>query len=173
MGRAFVYGDHVDTDVIIPARYLNTQEVETLGRHCMEDIDPAFAGQVQPGDVIVAGHNFGYGSSREHAPMAIKACGISCVVAKSFSRIFYRNAFNIGLVIVESDQAVEGIQRGDQLNVDHKNGQIENETSGQTYTCKPVPDFMIAMARAGGRMAQLKAKRAIKLEEEACNDTRS
>ncbi|MDR3208134.1 MAG: 3-isopropylmalate dehydratase small subunit, partial [Oscillospiraceae bacterium] len=127
--RLFLYGDNVDTDVIIPARYLTTGDPAALAAHCMEDIDPAFAGTVASGDVIVAGRNFGCGSSREHAPLAIKACGISCVVADSFARIFYRNAINIGLPILECPEAAQGIRPGDEVTVDIGAGRIENKTT--------------------------------------------
>lgn len=150
MGKAFKYGDNVDTDGIIPARYLNTSEPDQLAAHCMEDLDEQFAGQVKPGDVVVAGRNFGCGSSREHAPVAIKASGIQCVIAHSFARIFYRNAFNIGLPIMECPRAVEGISPGDQIRVDFKAGRIFNESTGETYEARPYPPFMNRMIENGG-----------------------
>lgn len=150
IGFAFKFGDHVDTDVIIPARYLNTAELSHLASHCMEDIDPHFSAQVQPGDVLVAGHNFGCGSSREHAPLAIKACGVACVIASSFSRIFFRNALNIGLPIVACPQAVAGISAGDRISVGLAAGEIVNHTTGEIYITEPLPDFVREMMAAGG-----------------------
>lgn len=149
-GRVWKYGDDVDTDVIIPARYLNVSTPQELALHCMEDIDPSFAGTVQPGDMIVAGENFGCGSSREHAPLAIKGSGIACVVAKSFARIFYRNAINIGLPILECPEAVEDVEKGDQLTVDLKAGTITNLRTGRTYRTSPFPDFIMEIIQAGG-----------------------
>ncbi len=149
-GSVWKYGDNVDTDVIIPARYLNISDPEKLARHCLEDLDPSFAGRVQPGDVIVAGENFGCGSSREHAPLAIRAAGISCVVARSFARIFYRNAVNTGLPIFECSAAVEKLATGHQLEVDLETGQIRNLTSGEGYKARPYPPFMMELLRAGG-----------------------
>ena len=149
-GRIWKYGDNVDTDVIIPARYLNMSEPEELARHCMEDIDPSFAAAVQPGDVIVAGENFGCGSSREHAPLAIKGAGVSCVVARSFARIFYRNAINVGLPILECPAAVEDAEKGHQLEIDLQAGQVRNVTTGQVYQAEPYPAFMTAIINAGG-----------------------
>ena len=150
MGKAFTYGDHINTDVIIPARYLNTSEPDQLAAHCMEDIDAQFTEQVEPGDVIVGGYNFGCGSSREHAPIAIKASGIQCVIARSFARIFYRNAFNIGLPIMECPQAVDGISAGDQIRVDFQAGRIFNESTGAQYEARPFPPFMNRMIENGG-----------------------
>jgi len=148
-GKAHVYKDHVDTDVIIPARYLNTANHQELAKHCMEDIDPGFISSVQPGDIIAAGVNFGCGSSREHAPIAIKAAGISCVVAKSFARIFYRNAINIGLPIVISDIVIDA---GDEVKVDLANGFIENLTKGVKAEISPFPPFLQNVIASGGLM---------------------
>ena len=149
-GSVWKYGDNVDTDGIIPARYLNVSDPEKLALHCMEDIDPAFAGAVQHGDMIVAGENFGCGSSREHAPLAIKAAGVSCVVARSFARIFYRNAINIGLPILECPAAVERSATGHRLKVDLKTGQIRNLTTGADYRARRYSPFMMELLRAGG-----------------------
>jgi len=149
-GSVWKYGENVDTDGIIPARYLNVSDPEQLARHCLEDLDPSFTGRVQPGDVIVAGRNFGCGSSREHAPLAIKAAGVSCVVARSFARIFYRNAINIGFPILECPAAVEKLATGHQLEVDLETGQIRNLTTGGDYRAKPYPPFMMELLRAGG-----------------------
>jgi 3-isopropylmalate/(R)-2-methylmalate dehydratase small subunit len=149
-GKVWKYGDNVDTDVIIPARYLNMSTPEELARHCMEDLDPTFAGGVQPGDIIVAGENFGCGSSREHAPLAIKGAGVSCVIARSFARIFYRNAINIGLPILECAQAVDDCEPGDVLTVDLTAGTITNARNGRTYRTAPFPPFVMAIIAAGG-----------------------
>lgn len=149
-GRTWIYGDNVDTDVIIPARYLNVHTAEELAKHCMEDLDPGFAEAVQPGDVIVAGENFGSGSSREHAPLAIKGAGVSCVVARSFARIFYRNAINVGLPILESPAAVEGVEGGQELDIDLETGRIENLTMGTAFQAEPYPPFMMDIINAGG-----------------------
>ncbi|HVO84954.1 MAG TPA: 3-isopropylmalate dehydratase small subunit [Syntrophobacteria bacterium] len=151
-GRAWKFGADVDTDLIIPARYLNTSDPKELAKHCMEDADPAFVGKVSPGDFIVAGNNFGCGSSREHAPIAIKAAGVSCVVAAGFARIFYRNAFNLGLPILESAEAAEAAKTGDELEVDLATGQITNLSQGRTYQAQPVPPFMQELLAAGGLM---------------------
>ena len=159
-GTVHKYGDHVDTDVIIPARYLNTQSHQELAAHCMEDIDKEFVGRVKPGDIMVAGVNFGCGSSREHAPIAIKAAGISCVIAKNFARIFYRNAINIGLAILECPAAGEEIRNGDQVSIDFDTGVITDETTGKTYQAEPFPPFIKDMIARGGLMASLKAKEA-------------
>ena len=148
-GNALCYGDNVDTDVIIPARYLNTSNPHELAAHCMEDIDPAFLQKVKPGDIIAAGSNFGCGSSREHAPLAIKTAGISCVVAKSFARIFYRNAINIGLPIIVCDG---DFSNGDSLTVDLATGTLQNHTTGQSYTFPPFPAFLQNIIAAGGLM---------------------
>jgi 3-isopropylmalate/(R)-2-methylmalate dehydratase small subunit len=149
-GNVWKYGDNVDTDGIIPARYLNVSTPEELAQHCMEDIDTSFAGSVQPGDIIVGGENFGCGSSREHAPLALKGAGVSCVVAKSFARIFYRNAINIGLPILECAKAVEETEKNDQLTVDLKTGTIANGRTGCTYQTTPLPDFIMEIVEAGG-----------------------
>jgi len=152
-GTVWKYGDNVDTDVIIPARYLNVSTPEELARHCMEDIDPEFASVVQPGDIIVAGENFGCGSSREHAPLALignRGSGIACVVAKSFARIFYRNAINIGLPILECPEVVEETEKGDRLTVDLKAGTITNERTGRTYQASPFPALIMGIIQAEG-----------------------
>lgn len=159
-GTAHKYGDHVDTDVIIPARYLNTQSHAELAAHCMEDIDKDFPQKNKPGDIMVAGLNFGCGSSREHAPIAIKAAGVSCVIAKNFARIFYRNAINIGLAILECPAASEGISEGDQVSVDFDSGVITNVTKNETYQAEPFPPFIKDMIAKGGLMASLRAKEA-------------
>ena len=149
-GKTFVYGDNVDTDVIIPARYLNTSNAEELAKHCMEDIDASFVSKVNKGDVIVAGDNFGCGSSREHAPLVIKTCGVSCVVAKSFARIFYRNAINIGLPILECKEAVTETEQGDTLTIDFDTGIITNETKNKQYVAQPFPPFIQNIIKQGG-----------------------
>jgi 3-isopropylmalate/(R)-2-methylmalate dehydratase small subunit len=154
-GKVFKYGDNVDTDVIIPARYLNVSEPAELAKHCMEDIDKDFVKNVHPGDIIVAGKNFGSGSSREHAPIAIKASGISCVIAKTFARIFYRNAINTGLAIIESEEAVNGIDAGDEVSVDFNTGTIKNITKGTEFKGQPFPDFIQEIISAGGLMKQI------------------
>ncbi len=159
-GTAHKYGDHVDTDVIIPARYLNTQSHAELAAHCMEDIDKDFPQKNRPGDIMVAGLNFGCGSSREHAPIAIKAAGVSCVIAKNFARIFYRNAINIGMPILECPAASEGIGDGDEVSVDFDTGVITNVTKGETYQAEPFPPFIKDMIARGGLMASLRAKEA-------------
>lgn len=155
-GRVFKYPDNVDTDVIIPARYLNTPDAAELAQHCMEDIDPSFVGRVSAGDVIVAGWNFGCGSSREHAPLVIKTCGTGCVIAKSFARIFYRNAINIGLPILECKQAAEEITAGDEVRVDFDTGEISDITTGKTYKAQPFPPFIQNIIRCGGLLKSLK-----------------
>ena len=149
-GKVHKYGANVDTDAIIPARYLNVSEAELLAKHCMEDIDLDFVKRVKPGDIIVADTNFGCGSSREHAPLAIKASGVSCVIAKSFARIFFRNAINIGLPLMESEDAVDGISNGDMVEVDLEKGTIKNLTTGKQYTAKPYPEFMSKLVKIGG-----------------------
>ena len=161
-GIVHQYGDHVDTDVIIPARYLNTQSHQELASHCMEDIDKTFITKVKEGDIMVAGVNFGCGSSREHAPIAIKASGISCVIARNFARIFYRNAINIGLAILECPAASEGIDNGDEVAVDFDTGVITNITKNETYQAEPFPPFIKDMIAKGGLMASLKAREAAK-----------
>lgn len=155
-GKVFKYPDNVDTDVIIPARYLNTPNAQELALHCMEDIDKAFVKKVEKGDVIVAGWNFGCGSSREHAPVAIKASGISCVIAKSFARIFYRNAINIGLPILECPAASEAIAEGDTVSIDFDTGVITDETTGRTFQAAPFPPFIQNIIAKGGLMNSLK-----------------
>ncbi len=158
-GKAWKFGADVDTDAIIPARYLNTSDPQELAKHCMEDsTNPDFMKKMGPGDIIVAEKNFGCGSSREHAPIAIKAAGVSCVVAKSFARIFYRNCFNMGLPIFESVEAVDGLTEGDELEVDADAGVIRNLSTGREYTVAPVPDFMQELIAAGGLMAYTKKK---------------
>ncbi|MBF8257993.1 MAG: 3-isopropylmalate dehydratase small subunit [Actinobacteria bacterium] len=158
-GRAWKYGDDVDTDVIIPARYLNTSDPAELAKHCMEDIDGEYAAKVAPGDFIVAGKNFGCGSSREHAPIAIKASGASAVIARSFARIFYRNSFNMGLPIFEAPEAVDEIGKGDLLSVDMERGTLRNETNGKEYRIAPVPPFMQELVAAGGLLNYVSARR--------------
>lgn len=157
-GKVHKYGANVDTDAIIPARYLNISDPAELAKHCMEDIDPDFAAKVQPGDFIVAATNFGSGSSREHAPLAIKAAGVSCVIAKSFARIFFRNAINIGLPILECDEAVEETDAGDSLEVEFTRGEIRNLTKGKAFQAKPFPDFMLELISAGGLVEYTKQK---------------
>ena len=155
-GNVFKYPDNVDTDVIIPARYLNTPDANELAQHCMEDIDTEFVKRVQPGDVMVAGWNFGCGSSREHAPLVIKTCGTGCVIAKSFARIFYRNAINIGLPILECEEAAEEIAEGDEVAVDFDTGVITDMTTGKTWQAQPFPPFIQKIIRAGGLLKSLK-----------------
>ena len=155
-GRAWKFGTNFDTDAVIPARYLNTTDPAEMASHLMEDVDPQFREKIQPGDIIVAEDNFGCGSSREHAPLAIKAAGLSCVVAKSFARIFYRNAFNMGLPIFESAEAVDGIQTGNELEVDSESGDIKNISTGQTFKAQPIPPFMQQLIEAGGLMKYIK-----------------
>jgi 3-isopropylmalate/(R)-2-methylmalate dehydratase small subunit len=159
-GRVFKYGADVNTDVIIPARYLNVSDPDELAKHCMEDIDADFISRVKPGDIIVATTNFGCGSSREHAPLAIKTAGVSCVIAKSFARIFFRNAINIGLPLLECAEAVENTAAGDDLEVDLETGKIKNLTNGKTFTAKPYPDFMAELIAAGGLVAYTKNRLA-------------
>jgi len=149
-GTVFKYGDNVDTDAIIPARYLNLYEPADLAAHCMEDIDIDFVSKVKTGDIIAANSNFGCGSSREHAPVAIKASGISCVIAKSFARIFFRNAINIGLPLLECAEAVDNIKAGDKVEVDLAAGKITNLSNGKSFTSKPYPEFMMQIVDAGG-----------------------
>ena len=161
-GTVHKYGDNVDTDVIIPARYLNTSKHEELAEHCMEDIDKEFVGRVKKGDIMVAEKNFGCGSSREHAPIAIKASGISCVIASTFARIFYRNAINIGFPILECAEAAEGIQAGDTVSVDFGTGVITDETTGKTYQAAPLPAFVQGIVDNGGLLKSLKARGAAK-----------
>ena len=155
-GTVYKYPDNVDTDVIIPARYLNTPDAKELAQHCMEDIDPEYVKKVKPGDVMVAGWNFGCGSSREHAPLVIKTCGTGCVIAKSFARIFYRNAINIGLPILECPEAADEIADGDQVAVDFDTGIIRDLTTGKTYQAQPFPPFIQNIISKGGLLASLK-----------------
>ena len=157
-GKTLKYGDNVDTDVIIPARYLNTPDAQELAKHCMEDIDAGFAARVRPGEIMVAGRNFGCGSSREHAPLAIKACGVACVIAATFARIFYRNALNIGLPILECPEAAAAIKAGDTVSVDFDTGVITDETTGQTFSGEPFPPFMQELIAAGGLAAYRRAR---------------
>ena len=166
-GRVWKFGNDIDTDAIIPARYLNTSEPEELARHVMEDADKEFPGKVQSGDILVAGKNFGCGSSREHAPIAIKAAGIQAVIAKSFARIFYRNAFNIGLPIFESTEASEKIKENDEVEIDANEGIIRNLTTKEAYKANPIPPFMQELIDAGGLIAWTKRK----LGTEVRNDT--
>ena len=159
-GKTYKYGDNVDTDVIIPARYLNTPDAQELAKHCMEDIDTAFASAVKPGEIMVAGKNFGCGSSREHAPLAIKTCGVACVIAATFARIFYRNALNIGLPILECPEAAQAIRAGDTVSVDFDTGVITDETTGKSFRGEPFPPFMQDLIAAGGLAAyRCKAKK--------------
>ncbi|MGN0623081.1 MAG: 3-isopropylmalate dehydratase small subunit [Oscillospiraceae bacterium] len=155
-GRVHKYGDNVDTDVIIPARYLNTADHKELASHCMEDIDKDFVNKVKEGDIIVAEANFGCGSSREHAPIAIKASGISCVIAKTFARIFYRNSINIGLPIIECPEAAEKISDGDEVSIDFETGIITNKTKGETYQGQAFPEFLINIINSNGLLNSLK-----------------
>jgi len=157
-GKVHKYGANVDTDAIIPARYLNVSEPAELAKHCMEDIDEEFVNRVEPGDIIVATTNFGCGSSREHAPLAIKAAGVSCVVAKSFARIFFRNAINIGLPLLECEAAVDKSGDGDTLEVELATGKIKNLTRGMEFNAKPYPDFMAELVSAGGLIAYTKKR---------------
>lgn len=156
MGKVFKYGENVDTDVIIPARHLNTSDPSELAKHCMEDIDAGFVSQVKEGDIIVAGKNFGCGSSREHAPIAIKAAGVSCVIAPTFARIFYRNSFNTGLPILECEEAAQKIDRGDEVEVNFKTGEIKNITKGETYQAEPFPEFISGIIENGGLVNYVK-----------------
>mgnify|MGYP004443861789 CR=1 FL=1 len=157
-GTVHKYGDNIDTDVIIPARYLNTPDMNELAKHCMEDIDTEFVGRVKTGDIMVGGENFGCGSSREHAPASIKASGSDCVIAKTFARIFYRNAINIGLPILECPQASDSIEAGDVVSIDFDGGVIVNETKGETYQAEPFPEFIKDILAKGGLMNSLAGK---------------
>ena len=159
-GKVYKYGADVNTDAIIPARYLNVSEPAELAKHCMEDIDKGFVKKVKRGDIIMATTNFGCGSSREHAPLAIKASGISCIIARSFARIFFRNAINIGLPLLECDDAVAQTEAGDTLKIDLSRGQIKNSTKGITFTAKPYPDFMAELISAGGLIEYTKKRLA-------------
>ena len=154
-GKTIKYGDNVDTDVIIPARYLNTSDKKELASHCMEDLDKEFVNKVSQGDVMVAGYNFGCGSSREHAPIAIKESGVSLVIARSFARIFYRNAINIGLAILECSEAVDGIADGDMVQVDLNSGVIYNQTTGKSFNTQPFPAFIQKIITNGGLVASI------------------
>lgn len=156
MAKVYKYGDNVDTDVIIPARYLNAPEKSELAKHCMEDIDLDFAKTVEAGDIMVAGANFGCGSSREHAPLAIQACGVKCVIARSFARIFYRNAINIGLAILECEEASDKIQDGDEVAIDFDTGIITNVTRNETYQALPFPDFIKEIIAKGGLLNSIR-----------------
>ena len=157
-GRVHTFGDNVDTDVIIPARYLNSTDPQELAAHCMEDIDADFVHKVRPGDIMVAKANFGCGSSREHAPLVIKTCGVSCVIAATFARIFYRNAINIGLAILECPQAAEEINDGDDVSVDFTTGVITDNTAGKTYQAAPFPPFIQKIIANGGLMNSIESK---------------
>lgn len=159
--KVWKFGADIDTDKIIPARYLNTSDPRELAKHCMEDEDPSFSSKVQPGDIIIADKNFGCGSSREHAPIAIKAAGVSCVIAKSFARIFYRNSFNMGLSILESDEVFAATDKGDVLEVDMDSGTIVNVTKGKSFNARPVPPFMQELIKAGGLMESIKKRGVI------------
>ena len=159
-GKAHKFGADIDTDAIIPARHLNTSDPAELAKHCMEDADKDFMKKMKPGDIIVADKNFGCGSSREHAPIAIKAAGVSCVIARSYARIFYRNAFNMGLPIFESAEAVDGITAGDEVEVDVDSGIIKNITKGETYKAQAIPPFMQELINAGGLMKHVAKKQA-------------
>lgn len=161
-GKVHKYGANVDTDVIIPARYMSLSEPDDLAAHCMEDIDQEFVRRVKPGDIIVASTNFGCGSSREHAPLAIKAAGISCIIAKSFARIFFRNAINIGLPLLECDEAVDKTEAGDLVEVDLATGRVNNLTKGRKFTAKPYPDFMAGLIAAGGLIEYTKKRIGVK-----------
>ncbi len=158
-GKVLKYGDNVDTDVIIPARYLNSFDAKELASHAMVDIDPTFVERLQPGDIMVAGRNFGCGSSREHAPLALKTAGVSCVIAKSFARIFYRNSINIGFPILECEEAAEGIDEGDQVEVDYQTGVIFNRTKGTQYQAQPFPAFLQKMIEASGLVNYVNTKK--------------
>ena len=160
--KVYKYGANVDTDVIIPARHLNDPSPAALASHCMEDIDPDFASTVEAGDIVVAGPNFGCGSSRGHAPLALKSCGVKCVIAPSFARIFYRNAINIGFPILECAEAAEGIQAGDTVSVDFSTSVITDETTGKTYQAAPLPAFVQGIVDNGGLLKSLKARGAAK-----------
>jgi 3-isopropylmalate/(R)-2-methylmalate dehydratase small subunit len=162
-GTVWKYGDNVDTDAIIPARYLNMSLPEELAEHCMEDIDLSFVSNVQKGDIIVGGDNFGCGSSREHAPLAIKGAGVACVIANSFARIFYRNAINIGLPILECPEAVAGTEKGDELTVDLTAGRITNARTGKTYHTSPLPEFVMQIVEAGGLVPYTRERLQAKL----------
>jgi 3-isopropylmalate dehydratase small subunit len=164
-GKAWKFGDDVNTDEIIPARYLNVSDPQELAKHVMEDADPEFPNKVAPGDIIVAGKNFGCGSSREHAPVAIKAAGISCVIARSFARIFFRNSFNMGLMIFESPEAAEGISEGEQIEVDAERGLVINKTNNKQFKVVPIPEFMQKLIEDGGLIPHLKKRQSDMIQE--------
>jgi 3-isopropylmalate/(R)-2-methylmalate dehydratase small subunit len=157
-GRVWKFGDHVDTDAIIPGRFLNVSDQNLLAQNCFVDLRPGFSKTIQPGDVILAGNNFGCGSSREHAPLAIKAAGVSVVIAKSFARIFYRSAFNIGLPILESEQAFKSFEEGSRIQVDLESGEVRGENEGVRVTAKPIPPFMREIVQAGGLVAYIRKR---------------
>lgn len=157
-GRVWRFGDDVDTDLIIPARYLNTSDPRELALHCLENVNPEFTSQVQSGEMVVAGRNFGCGSSREHAPLALKSAGVSCVIASTFARIFYRNAINIGLPILESEEASKDVKEGERLEVNLGEGRITNLTTGRVYQAKPFPSFMQELISAGGLVPYVRAR---------------
>ncbi|MEF3167866.1 MAG: 3-isopropylmalate dehydratase small subunit [Deltaproteobacteria bacterium] len=159
-GRVWKFGENIDTDVIIPARYLNTSDPTELARHCMEDADPEFSRKVRPGDIIVAGKNFGCGSSREHAPIALKAAGVACIIAPTFARIFYRNAFNMGLPIFESLEAAQSIQEGDEVEINADTGEIRDTSTGEVYWAKPIPAFMQTLIADGGLIPHILKSRS-------------
>jgi len=161
-GKCWKFGENINTDLIIPGRYLNTTDPKELAKHCMEDSDPDFSAKVKQGDIIIADKNFGCGSSREHAPIAIKAVGISCVIAKSFARIFYRNAFNLGLPVMNCPEAVDSIDEGDELEVNIDKGEITNLTKGMIYHAEPIPTFMHNIIKHGGLMNYVAKKQGIK-----------
>lgn len=158
-GKVLKYGDNVDTDVIIPARYLNSFDAKELASHAMVDIDPTFVDRLEPGDIMVASKNFGCGSSREHAPLALKTAGVSCVIAKSFARIFYRNSINIGFPILECPEAVDGIDEGDKVEIDFETGVISNQTKGTTFQAQPFPEFLQKMIEANGLVDYINSKK--------------
>jgi len=159
-GKCWKFGPDINTDLIIPARYLNTTDPQELAKHCMEDVDPAFAAKVGQGDIIVADKNFGCGSSREHAPISIKAAGVACVIAKSFARIFYRNAFNVGLLVIVCPEAFDAITEGDEVEVTAETGTIVNITKGTTYSAEPIPSFMQEIINHGGLMEYVASQHA-------------
>lgn len=159
LGKVYKYGDNVDTDVIIPARYLNSFDPRDLAAHCMEDIDATFASTVQPGDVVIGGKNFGCGSSREHAPLALKTCGVTCVIAKSFARIFYRNSINIGFPILECEEAADDIDVGDEISIDYTTGVILNKTKNKQYQAQPFPTFLQKMIELDGLVNYVNEKK--------------
>lgn len=159
-GKVWKFGDNIDTDLIIPARYLNTSDPAELAKHCMEDADPEFSKKVRPGDIIIAGKNFGCGSSREHAPIALKAAGVACVIAPTFARIFYRNAFNMGLLILESPEAALAVREGDEVEVDADTGEIRDITTGEVHQARPIPAFMQTLVSDGGLIPHILKVRA-------------